>query len=357
MQYLAILPVLAALAMQPDLLAIDRAEADRLAATHALNELAEAGNTRAYVTQLESLTRDRSHPESVRTILLHDGLLTLADMPPVAEIETWLHAQSLQDRNLRTTITDEGHTLEMPVYDVGAAARFALGGWTRQRAYTHATEHLRAGSFDIGATFASGGNLAQREGYARAFVAATDEQLTAARDVIVGALNSGQPVESLALTVAVRLQDRGLAGALVERGHGRTLLTMLRPLADAFPAHDAFVFIESASRRTDIGSAAIAEMGRLAEDLPDARTWLVRQLGDSTTGSAAALALARNSDPALITDLENVLSKGRDDLRRSRAALALQLNGTPAARAALQRYAGGADPDDALQTEVRRWLR
>lgn len=357
MQYLALLPVLAALAMQPDMLASDRAEAHRLTSTHALGDLADAAETRAYVAQLDNLARDRSHRETVRTILLHDGLVALADMPPVADLEPWLHGLSLQDRSIPTWHTDEGHAVETAVYDVGAAARFALAGWARQRAYTQAVADLQAGSFVTGTAFGPGSNAAQRDGYTRAFAAATDAELAGARDAVIDALNAGQPVEALAMTVAVRLQDRDLAGALVEQGGDRAVLTLLRPLVNAFPAGDAFMLVESAAHREDIGSTAVAEMGRLADGLPAARSWLMQRLGDATTGSAAALALARASDPSVVAELEYELSKGSNELRRSRAALALQLNGTPAARAALQRFAEEATPGDALQTEVRRWLR
>lgn len=365
MQHLAILPVLATLAwmqvgeMTPpsDALANDRVEAHRLAADFALGHLADAADTRAFVHQLDELARDNSHRDSVRTILLHDGLVALANLPPVAELEPWLHGLALQDRSIPVWHADEGHAVETSIYDVGAAARFALAGWSRQRAYAEAVGNLRNGSLDISTVFGPGGHRAQRDGYARAFDTATNAELAGVRDTVAAALGAGLPVEALAATVATRLQDRGLAGLLIERGDGSAMQTLLRPLVDAFPAYESFALVESATRRNDIGSIAVAEIGRLAGDLVTARVWLLQQLGEPATGAAAALALAQVDHPTLVTELEYELSKGSDTMRRSRAALALQLNGTPAARAALQRFADEAAPDDALQSEVRRWLR
>ena len=74
------------------------------------------------------------------------------------------------------------------------------------------------------------------------------------------------------------------------------------------------------------------------------------------SGDSAAAALARIDDPGVTARLGTRLKDAKDETTRRRVALALRLNGSPAARDTLGRLVESKQGSPQLRKEVAAWL-
>jgi hypothetical protein len=113
-------------------------------------------------------------------------------------------------------------------------------------------------------------------GIADAFRAAPAAQLAAQRAALTTALGQGRRVDALALVLAERGADRELFDLLVDFADEPTALAAVAAAPRVLDAPSALSSLERASRRADIASAAVLEVGRLAAHDPAARAELAR---------------------------------------------------------------------------------
>jgi hypothetical protein len=105
-----------------------------------------------------------------------------------------------------------------------------------------------------------------------------------------------------------------------------------------------------------LASAATLQIGRLARESAQARSHLFEHLTDAEVADSAAAALASLHEPSVASELGRRLkTERREDVRR-RLALALQLDGSPAARAELERFVEARSGSAQLRKDVSAWL-
>jgi len=307
----------------------------------------QESNSGALLASLELIEQEAELDATARTVLIHDALVALAATPPDPEALPALRRHAAAPRVVRAWHEDEGHRAMIDTYDTGAAARYVMREWRRSEVRDATLAALeqhrwRAEAADM------------VSGIEDAFAAAPVAQLAAARSELIAGLEDGLPLERAALTAAVRNSDPDLAAQVIDHGRAQAVVHSLDEIAAGFPAQEALMLMTRASERRDIGPAAVAQVGRFSPSSPAARAWLLAQLGDSRQGAAAAHALSLDS--GAITALEDRLN-GADALTRNRAALALYLNGSGAARDALARALERESLPDELRRNIATWLR
>lgn len=327
--------------------------------TDRIHALARDGDTAALAAFLTEIESDRDLPDVARTALLHQGLVTAGGLPPEPALRPLLERHAATGEAVRAWHEDEGHRIDIAMFDTAAAARFALREWRRHDAGVQAQTRLDRGTLSLAAIFGpeAAAGAAQRAGYTDAITRAPDAQLARLRGEIHSALHAGWPVERIALAAAVRLGDRDLAATLLQHGRAGQIARMLPELAKAFPSTDAAVLLTGATRRDAIASAAIARLGALAPHEPQARNWLVAHLGHRAHGAAAAHALALSADADTVAQLGRRLREDPVPLAQSRAALSLHLSGRPDAHSLLADFAADPAAPARLQRQIGEWLR
>ena len=310
--------------------------------------------TRALAAQIEALETNKSLNDEARITQMYDGLMTLADLPPDAAVEPLLERHAKAGYRLPGFRTDDGHRMAITTHDTSAAAQFALDQWARERGRILAEVALRArtGAFDFKASEAT---LA---GYAQAFAAASDAELSVTRSGITAALADGARVEPLLLILFERLHDADLAKHLLAQGDDKLVVHMLPRIADALPAETALALFTRTTPREGLASALVAQIGRLSGKSRAAHDWLLARLGDPALGPSAAAALARTGDPVAVAALADTLhDPNAAGAARARAALGLKLADTRAAQDALKQFVDDPSSPPALRTQVSGWLR
>ena len=344
-------PATARLAVQKPAVAALDAELVALAASGSATELA---------ARVELIAHDASLVDIAQEWLLDRGLHALARLEPTREARGAVARLSLRAPVVYGIVDPDHGRRTTPLYDAGATARFVLRSWDRAAARRQAEAELAAGSIASVARFAARGGAEMTdpvlEGTAEAFRAAGPRALAAQRAAIVEAIAGGSRADELALIVAERLADRALYELVVDIADEPVALDAVASASRALDASTAFAVLTRASRRAEISSAAILEIGRLARIDGTARQFLLDALADPETGPSAASALGRLSDPAVSAEIGRRLGAATDESWRRLLALALHLDPGPAARAELERFAASGAGSPHLQKEVRRWL-
>jgi SWI/SNF-related matrix-associated actin-dependent regulator 1 of chromatin subfamily A len=325
-----------------------------------LAALAADGRATLLASRLEVIAHDAALADVAQEWLLDRGLHRLAQVAPTREARASVARLALRAPTVYTRVDPDHGDRATPLYDAGATARFVLRQWDRIAARDAAARDLAAGSARAVERYAARAVIDPADpvpaGIADAFRAAPAAQLAAQRAALTTALGQGRRVDALALVLAERGADRELFDLLVDFADEPTALAAVAAAPRVLDAPSALSSLERASRRADIASAAVLEVGRLAAHDPAARRFLFDALADRGIAPAAASALARLADPAVAGELGRRLAAAQTDEERRVLALALKLDASPAARAELARFAraGAGSPD--LQSKVRRWL-
>lgn len=160
----------------------------------------------------------------------------------------------------------------------------------------------------------------------------------------------------------------GPAWAALARRHPRAdvLASSLReaPPLDLLPVFDAVTtqaepkvaleWLTEAARRPELASAAVLGLGRLAARMPDAEAALAAHLGDPETGASAAAAFAQLDLPDRLARIDSWLGRAQTSGQVNDLALALRLEGSPAARRRLQALADDPRLGLAQRKELQR---
>lgn len=289
-----------------------------------------------------------------RERLLREVALALARAAPDATARTLIGRFAQRPPAVRVWLREDGHRTAVTWFDVAGAARYTTRRWAERAAEAEASAALTAASVDLVEKFAAGDD-AFRRGAVNAVQRAPAERLLALRDPIASALQTDPSFAALALPLALDLGDVALLSSAVGTGDAATVLVALQGIAAALSPADALSVLEAALPRADVGSAAMFEIGRLADREPAAVQTLFASLDDAGLGGSAAAALARLEDPAVALELGRRLSNGASGLPERRALLALRLSDTDAARSAIEGFMRSPESSPVLKQEVAQW--
>jgi hypothetical protein len=318
-----------------------------------LAALAAGGRATELASRLELIAHDETLSDVAQEWLLDRGLHALARIEPSPAARATVTRLSSRAPTVYTRADPDHGERATPLYDAGATARFVLRSWERHAARATAQRDLATRSTGAVARFAAVASDPVRTGIADAFRAAPAAEIAAQRPAVAASLAQGQRVDTLALIVAERLADPGL---LVDKAAPRGARAALSAARRALDPGSAFETLARASRRADISSAAVLEAGRLAADDAAARRFLFEALADPGMAPSAAAALAALRDPGVSAEIGRRLSRARADREQRLLVLALSLDGSPAARAELDRFARSGAGSPQLQAKTRRWL-
>jgi hypothetical protein len=322
-----------------------------------VEQLAMRGSPDALAGELRRVLTDPMLEPVAREWLLESGLHALRQLPPTDASRALATELATRAPRVFTRVEPEHGRHAVPLYDPGAAARFALSDWTRVEARTAAARSLALGSREALAIWQREDSASPvRDGVADAFFAADAAALRIQRPAIVAALRSGRDVDTLALVLARRLRDAELYSLTIGYAESATALTAVRSVVRDLDPGAALRVLTEAAGRDSIASAALLAAGRLASAEPTARDVLFERLTDPVSGQSAAAALARLDDTGVVAELAARLQGTSDEPTRRRIALALRLNGSPAARDALARMVEAGQGSAQLRSEITAWL-
>lgn len=311
----------------------------------------------ALVARIDALRADRSVEPARREKSLRDAAEALSEHPRTPAAEAALRALAADAPVVFVLLEDPdhpGHTV--PAFDPGAMARFALGTWVRHEARDATLLAFSAGAGSFAPAFDADGEARLiAAGIADAAKSAEPATLRRNRAALASTLTAGYPIEDALAAAAIALGDAALAAQLLADGDPARTVQHLPALVEALPAAAALDLLEGVTA-PELASAALQALGALAATEPRARTLLLAKLADPRDGGSAAAALAATHDASLaptLAALARSAPAGSDGaLAAKRAALALFLDGSPAARAALATLA----TDPRVGVEARRWL-
>jgi hypothetical protein len=332
------------------IVAVD-AEISALAADRRATDLA---------ARLDLIANDRTITDVAQEWLLDRGLHALARLEPTPRSQETVLRLISRTPIVYTQVDPDHGDRATPLYDTAATARFVLRNWDRNAARDAARADLaaqRAAAVERFAGRAGDGRQdAVRAGIADAFRVATPLPLSSQRAAIVEALTAGRPVDELALIAAERLADAELFDLVFGLADEPVALAAIPAVTRALDSQTAFGRLAIASRRADIASAAVLEIGRLARNDGAARQFLFDAIETGDLGPSAATALAALGDPAVAAELGRRLEMARSEDSRRLIVLALRLDSSAASREQLRRFAASKRGSAELQRETRQWL-
>jgi len=309
--------------------------------------------------RLSAALADRALHPIVREKTLADGALALGLQPRTPSAEALVARIATLETEVRVRFSDGEHAaMAVPAFAPATAARNAQKHWVRTETAAAVGAGIVGGRPALGAAFSRAeDSRVIAAGIADAVIATarTPEGLAAlraSRPAFEAALRDGRPIEDALAELAVATRDRDTALSLIAHGDPALTVHQLARLRDALPPADALLLLQRASSTSELASSALLALGGLAALQPAARDHLFAVLGDRRDGGSAAAALAALHDPALVVALAEHARRSPDLLAARRAALALHLDGSPAATAAL----AALIDDPRVGADARRWM-
>ncbi len=325
-----------------------------------LAALASGGRATDLAARLDLIANDRTVPAVAQEWLLDRGLHLLATLPPTARSRATVTRLRSRSPIVYTRVDPDHGDRATPLYDVGATAHFVLRIWQRRAARDEAQANLRAGGISAVDRFAAragaDGSDPVRAGIGDTFEAAAPALLISQRGAIVSGFARGRRMDELALILAERLEDSELFRLVFGHADAPVALSGVASVARTLDTQTSFELLALASRRAEIASAAVLEIGRLARNDAAARRFLFDAIGEPDVGPSAAAALAAIGDAAVAAELGRRLAESRSEESRRMLVLALKLDGSAGAHEELRRFAATNAGSAQLQKEVRQWL-
>jgi hypothetical protein len=238
-----------------------------------------------------------------------------------------------------------------PVFAIAARAIGTLDLWQRQQARDGWRQRLAS------SPFAAVEALRRADAMDRSLAATAVEMLD---DAALDALHRQMPVDApVALWHAVAMRRADVDAFLVVLAHGDAglQLDVVARAPAALPASEAMQVLESARQQPGLASAALLAMASLAPEHAPALDTLLASLDDPASGASGAAALARMPTADRGEHLASWLDAQPDEkLRAPRTrhlVLAVQLEGSPQAVAALQRFGARDAVPGVLRKELQ----
>jgi hypothetical protein len=317
---------------------------------------ARARDTHSLVDVTRGALLDPALADAARERVLQASAFALAELDGSTDSRALLEELSSRAPAVRVWSYDGPHRLAIVLYDVAAAARYALARQEARRVLADALGLIAAGDDAVLAMYEAQPDARSPEARAlvQAFESAPTAALVAYRDRLSAALERDASA-AIAAVVARRLGDATLMRSVLEHADPALALDCVRSLRASFASGVALELLEHAVDREDVASAALFEIGALVADEPRARGILFDALDDDRYAGSAAAALAALHDPDVAGELRRrVLAQGDDERRARRAILALRLDASDAARGELARLAADPQLPAALRSEASR---
>jgi hypothetical protein len=325
-----------------------------------IEQHASRGSTDALVGELRAVLADPTLETAAQEWLLDSGLHGLRRLPATPAARALVAELSTRAPRIFTRVEPEHGSHAVPLYDVGAVARYTERDWVRGEARVAATKALALGNADaLEAWLEQDGSpraMAVRNGILDAWRATKAERLEGQRAAVVAAMHAGRDADRLAFDLARRLRDPELYSLTIGHAEPAVALAAVQAAERELDSVTALGVLGKAADREPIASAALLAIGRLAAADSAAQQVLLDRLSDPVSGDSAAAALARIDDPGVTARLGTHLKEARDETTRRRVALALRLNGGPAARDALEHLVESKQGSPQLRKEVAAWL-
>jgi hypothetical protein len=307
--------------------------------------------------ELQRVLATQTSEPAMEDRLLQQAALSLLAAPRGPEGRELLSQLSRLEPRAMTLLEDSGRQLPIPYADAGGAARAVLRAWDRFDARDASLSALAAGTDPLIVLGTGSGSVEdRRRGVELAFESAAPAQLMRQSAAVRSALPGNPELTGIATRIALRTTDTALARDVIRHGQGRAQLDLVLGLRASFTSNDATSLLRSAIQDEQIASAAILELGHLAQDSVAAHDELLARLSDPALGGTAAQALAADMTPQTLTALGVMLNGSRDDLATRRAILSLRLSGNATANAMLSEYAAATHAPLALRQEVASWI-
>lgn len=177
----------------------------------------------------------------------------------------------------------------------------------------------------------------------------------AIRGLRTAALRTDLTLPSPAWTaLARRSPDSELLEAVLRQAEPLDVLPLMQELSATLAPKDALVWLEKSTRDPELASASVMAIGSLVPRLPQAETVLAKHLGSPITGASAAAALAQLPAPERLKRIEAWIDRSDEPLALQHLALALRLEGSPAAQKRLQQLANDERLGESLRRELQR---
>ena len=325
-----------------------------------IEQHASRGSTDALVGELRAVLADPTLEAAAQEWLLESGLHGLRRLPATPAARALVAELSTRAPRIFTRVEPEHGSHAVPLYDVGAVARYTERDWVRGEARVAATKALALGTADaLEAWLEQDGSpraMAVRNGILDAWRATKAERLEGQRAAVVAAMHAGRDADRLALELARRLRDPELYSLTIGHAEPAVALAAVQAAERELDSVTALGVLGKAADREPIASAALLAIGRLAAADSAAQQVLLDRLSDPVSGDSAAAALARIDDPGVTASLGMRLKDAKDETTRRRVALALRLNGSPAARETLGRLVESKQGSTHLRKDVAAWL-
>ncbi len=340
-----------------------------VAGAQRIDELSRLNDLPGLAEELRLALGDARLTEAGREWLVDRALHGLARGVPTAPARALVEHVSRRPPRVYTIADPEHARVEspteqanaaVPAIDPGATARFVLRQWARAESRDRALAALRSGEnwpLDrFGAERSADRADPARAGIVDAYGALTDGELANQRSLLITAVQHRPAAGELAAVAAERLHDADLMLAVVKYAQAPVALRAVQRARSALDPGAAFDVLSDATRRDDVASAAMLELGRLASQEPRAREFLLTSFDRATLAPSAAAALAALQEPGIAMQIGERLRSAKTEPQRRMLALALQLDGGSAARAELARFSESGAGTAQLRKEIREWL-
>ena len=332
----------------------DRAET----AVAAMKQLAAAGALDQLVYEIDRTVARTDITIVEQDRLIFEGLRLLSTLAPTDS--AWQLADSLAATVPRTYVLhEEGRGRTIPLYDIGAQPRWLRRHWLSERTHNEALARIRAADpavLDVFDKSLSPDAVAsERNGVEQAFRSADANELLSYRDDVILRLYSGDPVENIAIRLARELSDKEIFAAIARSGKPEVAVRMMGEVPTYLTSADSLDVLTIGAGRIETASAALLAMSPLVHEVPGASEFLITQLANPDRGPSAATALARAGDGATILRLRAILNSGKDGPAERHAVLALRLNNSTAAQAAIESYLNDPQASTRLKKEMSAW--
>ena len=338
-----------------------------VAGAQRIDELSRLNDLPGLAEELRLALGDARLTEAGREWLVDRALHGLVRGVPTAPARALVEQVSRSPPRIYTIADPEHARVEshianaaVPAIDPGATARFVLRQWARAESRDRALAALRSGETwpldRFGAERSGDRADPARAGIVDAYGALADGELANQRSLLITAVRNRPAAGELAAVAAERLHDADLMLAVVRYAQAPVALRAVQRPRSALDAGAAFDVLSDATRREDVASAAMLEIGRLAPQEPRAREFLLTSFDRATLAPSAAAALAALQEPGVAVQVGERLRSAKTEPQRRMLVLALQLDGGSAARAELARFSESGAGTAQLRKEVREWL-
>lgn len=292
----------------------------------ALMQGARTGDDRATLAQIQSVGSDPALPAPARERLLYEFVTELRREAPRAIGNEAMGY--LKQYSSTVLVQDIDHPrMQVPLFNIRSAAAGLDNLWTRQESAARGARLLQTDARALVEAFAATNSVPVQQGLLDSLAGSAPAMRQSVAEAALAQMESKPGMAELVGEAALLNEDGDLLERLLRSGPTPGIHRLLREGATAFDTDRNARLLSAAldSGSGEVAALAIAELAPAVAGHGPSLDRLFTELGQPETGSAAALALAGNPDPAVLTRLEAIVRDQAGSLAASRAQLALQM--------------------------------